>query len=43
MTKNGLHAGQLKSYIQLLALSQLAKQVKTASANPQQTENQSTQ
>ena len=37
---NGLHAGQLKSYIQLcLALSQLAKQVKTASANPQQTEN----
>ena len=34
---NGLHAGQLKSYIQLcLALSQLAKQVKTASANPQQ-------
>lgn len=29
--KNGLHAGQLKSYIQLcLALSQLAKQVKTA-------------
>ena len=31
--KNGLHAGQLKSYIQLcLALSQLAKQVKTASA-----------
>ena len=38
--KNGLHAGQLKSYIQLcLALSQLAKQVKTASANPQQTEN----
>ena len=39
-TQNGLHAGQLKSYIQLcLALSQLAKQVKTASANPQQTEN----
>lgn len=38
--QNGLHAGQLKSYIQLcLALSQLAKQVKTASANPQQTEN----
>lgn len=38
--QNGLHAGQLKSYVQLcLALSQLAKQVKTASANPQQTEN----
>lgn len=38
--QNGLHAGQLKSYIQLcMALSQLAKQVKTASANPQQTEN----
>ena len=38
--QNGLHAGQLKSYIQLcLALSQLAKQVKTASSNPQQTEN----
>ena len=38
--QNGLHAGQLKSYIQIcLALSQLAKQVKTASANPQQTEN----
>ena len=38
--QNGLHAGQLKSYIQLcLALSQLAKQVKTASANQQQTEN----
>ena len=30
--KGGLHAGQLKSYIQLcLALSQMAKQVKTAS------------
>jgi len=38
--KNGLHAGQLKSYIQLcLALSQMAKQVKTASSLPQQTEN----
>ena len=38
--RNGLHAGELKSYIQLcLALSQMAKQVKTASAKPQQTEN----
>lgn len=38
--QNGLHAGQLKSYIQLcLALSQLAKTVRTASAKPQQTEN----
>ena len=38
--KNGLHAGQLKSYIQLcLALSQMAKEVRTASPKPQQTEN----
>ena len=38
--QNGLHAGQLKSYIQLcLALSQLAKDVKFASAKPQQNEN----
>lgn len=38
--RNGLHAGQLKSYIQLcLALSQMAKTVKSASAKPQQTEN----
>ena len=38
--QNGLHAGQLKAYIQLcLALSQLAKDVTTASAKPQQTEN----
>ena len=38
--QNGLHAGQLKSYIQLcLALSQMAKEVKTASSRPQQTEN----
>ena len=38
--KNGLHAGQLKSYIQLcLALSQMAKSVKTASPKPQQNEN----
>ena len=38
--KNGLHAGQLKSYIQLcLALSQTAKELKTASPKPQQNEN----
>ena len=38
--QNGLHAGQLKSYIQLcLALSQMAKEVKYASAKPQQNEN----
>lgn len=38
--KNGLHAGQLKSYIQFcLALSQMAKQARTASPKPQQTEN----
>ena len=38
--KNGLHAGQLKSYIQLcLALSQMAKDLRTASPKPQQTEN----
>ena len=38
--KNGLHAGQLKSYIQLcLALSQMAKSLKTASPKPQQTDN----
>lgn len=37
---NGLHAGQLKSYIQLcLALSQMAKTVKSASPKPQQNEN----
>lgn len=37
---NGLHAGQLKAYIQLcLALSQMAKEVKFASAKPQQNEN----
>ena len=36
---NGLHAGQLKSYIQLcLALSQMAKEVRSASATPQQNE-----
>ena len=38
--KNGLHAGQLKAYIQLcLALSQMAKDAKSASSKPQQTEN----
>ena len=38
--KGGIHAGQLKSYIQLcLALSQQAKEVKTASAKVQETNN----
>ena len=38
--QNGIHAGQLKSYIQLcLALSQMAKDVRTASPKPQQNEN----
>lgn len=38
--RNFLHAGQLKSYIQLcLALSQMAKTVRTASPKPQQNEN----
>ena len=38
--QNGLHAGQLKSYIQLcLALSQMAKEVRTTSPKPQQSEN----
>ncbi len=38
--KGGLHAGQLKSYIQLcLALSALAKNAKSASPKPQQTDN----
>ena len=38
--RNGIHAGQLKSYIQLcLALSQMAKEVRTASPKPQQNEN----
>ncbi|MBR5990295.1 MAG: amidoligase family protein [Bacilli bacterium] len=38
--QNGLHAGQLKSYIQLcLALSEMAKEVKGASSKPQQHEN----
>ena len=38
--RGGLHAGQLKSYIQLcLALSQMAKTVRNASPRPQQNEN----
>ena len=38
--QNGLHAGRLKAYIQLcLALCQMAKDVKTASPKPMQTEN----
>jgi len=38
--QNGLHAGRLKSYIQLcLALSEMAKSVKTARPTPQVTEN----
>ena len=39
--RNGLHAGELKAYIQLcLAMSQLAKTVRTASPKPQQTDNE---
>lgn len=38
--QNGLHAGELKSYIQLcLALSEMAKEAKAASPKPQQHEN----
>ena len=38
--QNGLHAGQLKAYIQLcLAMSELAKEVSRASSKPQQNEN----
>ena len=38
--KGGIHAGQLRTYIQLcLALIQMAKEVKTASPKPQQNEN----
>ena len=38
--QNGLHAGQLKSYIQLcLALSEMAKELRTASPREQQKEN----
>ena len=39
--KGGLHAGQLKAMIQLcMAMSQLAKQIRTASPKKQQTENE---
>jgi len=39
--QNGLHAGQMKAYIQLcLAMSQMAKEVRNASPKPQQTENE---
>ena len=39
--QNGMHAGQAKAFIQLcLAINQLAKMVRTASPNPQQTENE---
>jgi len=38
--RGGIHAGQLKSYIQLcLALSQMAKEVRSASPREQQKEN----
>ena len=38
--KGGIHAGQLKAYIQLcLALSEMAKTLKTASPREQQKEN----
>ena len=39
--QNGMHAGQVKSFVQLcLAINQLAKMVGTASPKPQQTENE---
>ena len=39
--KGGIHCGQLKAYIQLcLAMSQLAKELKSASHKPQQRENE---
>ena len=39
--KNGIHAGEMKAYIQLcLAMSELAKSVAYASPKPQQTENE---
>ena len=39
--KGGIHAGEMKTYIQLvLAMSELAKEVKYASPKPQQTENE---
>ena len=38
--QNGIHAGRLKAFIQLcLALSEMAKEVRTASPKPQQHEN----
>ena len=38
--RGGIHGGQLRTYIQLcLALSQMAKEIKTASPKPQQNEN----
>lgn len=38
--KGGIHAGQLKAFVQLsLLLSQMAKEIKTASPKPQQHEN----
>ena len=39
--RGGLHAGELKAYIQLcLAMSQMAKEVKYIRLSPQQTENE---
>ena len=39
--KGGIHAGEMKAYIQLcLAMSELAKELKYASPKPQQTENE---
>ena len=39
--KGGLHAGELKAYVQLcLAMSELAKEMAYASPKPQQTENE---
>ena len=39
--KGGIHCGQLKAYIQLcLAMSQLAKELKSARPKPQQRENE---
>ena len=39
--KGGIHCGQLKAYIQLcLAMSELAKELKSASPKPQQRENE---
>ena len=39
--KGGIHAGELKAYIQLcLAMSELAKELRYASPKPQQTDNE---